>query len=372
MEFIKKGLILIIIVVFIYILLRLLQKRAQLIDKKISMEGYTNATVTTISNKTSVPNSITNMQSSYGSNKIRDFFVKSSLDSAYDGATVSVDMVNYVLSRGYRFVDFEVYLEPLTTAPAGTSPTAVVGYSNTRDGSRMSNNNIKLSEVITAIMQGAFTSTSPNPKDPFFLQIRPMYQKPLKTDDSATKSSKQGKNTQLNTQIESALDQLKNPSTMLAGMVDPSTTISSIAGKIVIIMDNNIIYGKKSDNLLSMISMSPTSKDMNTYNTGIITAQPIQQSVKPSKNTSIIQVLPFDDKNAILSDNPNPNSVIVQFKPNFSPYMAWIYNSNSGILDDYENLFVENGNSAFIELSAITSNASNALVLNSPVVGPAR
>lgn len=373
MELIKKFLILIIIVLFIYILLRLLEKRSQLIDKKLQIEGYTNEYVTKISNKMTIPNSIISMPKSYGSHSINEYFVKSSLDSAYDGTTVSIDMVNYVLSRGYRLLDFEVYLEPLTTAPVGTSATAVVGYSPIVSGSRMSNNNIKFSDVITAIMQGAFTSTSPNPKDPFFLQIRPMYKKILKTDDAASSSAKQGKNTQLNTQIEAALDQLQRPSNMLAGFVTPTTTLSSISGKIVVIMDNIITNGKKSANLLSMISINPKSKDMNTSNTGIITTQPIQTktpSPSPSTEGALIQVLPFDDKETILTDNPNPNTVLTQFKPNFSPYMAWIYNSTSGILDDYENLFIQNGNSAFIELSSITSNASNALVLNSPVVGP--
>ena len=306
------------------------------------------------------------MPSSYGSEPIMNFFVKSSLDSAYNGSSVSVDMVNYVLSRGYRFLDFEVYLEPLTTVKNG-SPIATVAYTDTISGRRTCANNIKLSDVLTAILQGAFTSTSPNPSDPLFLQLRPMYQIPTKSDDSGTISFKEGNNTQLNTQIESALELLKGS---LAGPVTPTTPISSVSGEIVLIMDSTNINGKKSDNLLSMISMD----SIHIINTGIVTATP---KISPSTTTPsskethmLTETLPFDTNGNILTDNPNPNTVLVQYTPNFSPMMAWLYNSYSDLLATYENLFVNNGRSAFIEMSAIVSNATGATTLNSPIVGP--
>lgn len=277
-------------------------------------------------------------------------------------------MVNYVLSRGYRFLDFEVYLEPLTTIENG-SPIATVAYSNMISGSRISSNNIKLSDVITAILQGAFTSTSPNSSDPLFLQIRPMYKIPSKSDDAATSSFKQGNNTQLNTQIEATLELIKE---ILAGPVYPSSTLASVSGKVVLIMDSNTINDKKSPNLLSMISIDPNSKNMNTINTGIVTATPttVVTTPKPKSNPILLQTLPFDNKGMILTDNPNINTVIAQFSPNFSPMMVWMYNSYSGLLETYENLFENNGNSAFIELSSLVSNTNDAIRLNSPVVGP--
>jgi hypothetical protein len=365
MELIKKILILLVVIIFIYILLRLLRKRIEIIPK---VEGFTDATVKKIADSaSSKPVTIRKMSSSYGSLPISNFFVKSSLNSAYNGSSVSIDMVNYVLSRGYRFLDFEVYLEPLTTTENG-SPIATVAYSNMISGSRISSNNIKLGDVITAILQGAFTSTSPNSSDPLFLQIRPMYKMPSKSDDSATSSFKQGNNTQLNTQIETALELLKE---VLAGAVYPSSTMASVSGKVVLIMDSNNINGKKSSNLLSMISID--SKYINTINTGIVTAIPIKTttpSPRPTSNPVFIQTLPFDNNGMILTDNPNINTVISQFSPNFSPMMVWMYNSYSGLLETYENLFENNGNSAFIELSSLVSNANVATKLNSPIVGP--
>ena len=381
MEFIKKLMILFVVVLFIYILLRLIRKRADIISSQ-KVEGfkegitptYTDSVVISIDAATkNTDKIIKDMPANYGSQPICNYFIKSSLDSAYNGSSVSIDMVNYILSRGYRFLDFAVYLEPLTTATNG-SPMATVGYSNSISGVRISSNNIRLSDVCTAILQGAFTTTSPNPSDPLFLQIRPMYQLPTKSDDSTSIALKKGKNTQLNTQIESALELLK---TSLSGPIIPTTTLSAVSKKIVLIMDSSVINGKKTTNLLKMISIDPNSKNMKTINTGIVTATPttapsktdyVRKTTEPIK--IFTQTLPFDTTGNILSDNPNVNTLIVQYKPNFTPMMAWMYKSFSDLLATYENMFFDNGQSAFIELSSIISNATDATTLNSPIVSP--
>ena len=380
MEFIKKLLILLVFVLFCYILLRLLQKRTKLLvesTKEGFREGlneeYTDPQIRKIIAGNKVPNSIINMIPAYGSQPIKNFFVKSSLDSAYNGSTVSLEMVNYILSRGYRMLDFEVYLEPLSTAPVGTSPIAVVGYSQFANSPRMSENNIKFSDVIRIIREGAFTSTSPNPTDPLFLQIRPMYHTINPSDEAAIIAAKKGKNTQLNTQIETALDELASRSNMLAGAITPNSSLSSMSGKIVVIMDTTITTGQKSKKLLSMISIDPKSKKMMTNNTGIVSGEPITQNETPAPSKEpkpLIEVLPFDDKGAILTDNPNVNTVLIQFTPNFSPVMAWYYNSSSGLLASYEKLFVNNGNSAFIKLPSLVSDATKNMTLNTGIVGP--
>lgn len=383
MEFIKKLMILFVIVIFLYILLRLIRKRAEIISSQ-KIEGfteglspiYTDSVVISIDTATkNTDKIIKDMPANYGSQPISNYFIKSSLDSAYNGSSMSIDMVNYVLSRGYRFLDFAVYLEPLTTATNG-SPMATVGYSNSISGVRISSNNIRLSDVCTAILQGAFTATSPNPSDPLFLQIRPMYQLPTKSDDSTASALKKGKNTQLNTQIESALELLKRS---LAGPIIPTTTLSAVSKKIVLIMDSTVINGKKTTNLLKMISIDPNSKNMKTVSTGIVTATlttappitaPPTITTAPARVKILTQTLPFDNTGNILSDNPNVNTVIVQYKPNFTPMMAWMYKSFSDLLATYENMFFDNGQSAFIELSSIVSNATDATTLNSAIVSP--
>jgi hypothetical protein len=50
--------------------------------------------------------------------------------------------------------------------------------------------------------------------------------------------------------------------------------------------------------------------------------------------------------------------------------MAWYYNSSSDLLANYEKLFVNNGNSAFIELPSLVSNAEKNMTLNTGIVAP--
>jgi hypothetical protein len=200
-----------------------------------------------------------------------------------------------------------------------------------------------------------------------------MYHMINPSDDATIIAAKKGKNTQLNTQIETALEELASGSNMLAGVITPNSTLSSISGKVVVIMDTTTTTGQKSKKLLSMISIDPKSKNMTINNTGIVTAEPIAQKETPAPSKDpkpIIEVLPFDDKGTILTDNPNVNTVLIQFTPNFSPVMAWYYNSSSDLLANYEKLFVNNGNSAFIELSSLVSNAEKNMTLNTGIVAP--
>ena len=44
-------------------------------------------------------------------NAIRNFCIKSSCNSAYTGKYMNLNMIKYVLSRGCRFLDFEVYIK---------------------------------------------------------------------------------------------------------------------------------------------------------------------------------------------------------------------------------------------------------------------
>ena len=200
-----------------------------------------------------------------------------------------------------------------------------------------------------------------------------MYHTINPSDEAAIIAAKKGKNTQLNTQIETALDELANRSNMLAGAITPNSPLSSMSGKIVVIMDTTITTGQKSKKLLSMISIDPKSKKMMTNNTGIVSGEPITQKETPAPSKEpkpLIEVLPFDDKGAILTDNPNVNTVLIQFTPNFSPVMAWYYNSSSDLLASYEKLFVNNGNSAFIKLPSLVSDATKNMTLNTGIVGP--
>lgn len=346
MELIKKVLVLIILAIFIYIIFRLIQKRIIIKSQKEGFATFDTPSVSSIVTANTIPVNITNNKDN--SKPIKSYFIKSSIDSAYDGTIISTDMIIYNLQRGYRFLDLEVFLESLTTSPDGTSPSATVAFSNTGSYPRTSANNISFISAIQTVLSNAFSNTTPNSGDPLFLQIRPMY----RTDDSAN-----GLNTQLNTQIEVALDILKSK----IAMISSSTTLSEIAGKIVILMDKTSVSGKKTANLMSMINDS-----IKKVNYGLFT--------KDMAISKTLEILPYDENNNILTDNINPNAIIAKISPNFYPVMSWqpIYinglsalgYSNLGL---YENLFYS---SAFLDLSKIKSGAADSITLKNPIVAP--
>jgi len=101
-------------------------------------------------------------------NSLRNFCIKASYNSAFTGSYVNRDMVKYVLSRGCRFLDFEVFVKdgiPIVAYSASTTDPSYTYFTSLAPA-------ISLSGVFSTIMSNAFTSTSPNPADPLFIQLR--------------------------------------------------------------------------------------------------------------------------------------------------------------------------------------------------------
>ena len=53
-------------------------------------------------------------------NSLRNFIIKSSFNSAYSGSYMNLEMIKYVLKRGCRFLNFQVFIK---------DNTAIVAYS---------------------------------------------------------------------------------------------------------------------------------------------------------------------------------------------------------------------------------------------------
>ena len=127
MEFYKKILITIILIISSYIIIRLLWKRDEIIrltkkhqhieqDEDYINEEFTGLNVfssvagelSSVSNKGQV--SISNSNESYLLQPLKQFCIKGSYNSAVTGNYVNLDMIKYVLSRGCRYLDFEVFM----------------------------------------------------------------------------------------------------------------------------------------------------------------------------------------------------------------------------------------------------------------------
>lgn len=107
--------------------------------------------------------------------ELKDFCIKSSFNSAYTGKSyISDEMVKYVLSRGCRLLDFEVFFN---------NNTPYVSYSPKPGDDKpsndiMNNNQIPLTRMIIDTLSNAFVTQRGNKyfctniEDPLFIYIR--------------------------------------------------------------------------------------------------------------------------------------------------------------------------------------------------------
>jgi hypothetical protein len=150
---------------------------------------------------------------------LRDLVIKASFNSAFTGHYVNLDMIKQVLSRGVRFLDFQVFVK---------NGFVVVGYSNaTFDPSftsMTSQNCVSLAGVCSTIMTNAFSDTSPNKNDPLLVQFH------LKT----TLAHDTIANILYSTMSEKLF---WNKSSNKAQRVTPDTLLGDLMGKVVVFVD---------------------------------------------------------------------------------------------------------------------------------------
>lgn len=109
--------------------------------------------------------------------KLTNYAIKASRNSAYDGKYISISMIQYVLSRGCRWLDFEVYYN----LDSNNNPQCIVGYSINKNSAYpviLNSVPVPLYRVITKTIQSAMiyqsgnTYFTTNTEDPLFIHIR--------------------------------------------------------------------------------------------------------------------------------------------------------------------------------------------------------
>jgi hypothetical protein len=242
MSLFKKIIVFMIFVILFYILFRLIKKRTEILhimkEGRPVVEGLscisdiTNQKVKKILDSNSIGQITDNLSvKGYykGIDPISKYHIKASYNSAFDGKDITKDMLLYVLYRGYRFLDFEVYYD-LVSGEKSEIKRAVVSY---KDNSITANVNIPLQDLLDIINIHAFSNVN-NKDDPLFIQLRPIYNIPATSDNEADKNRKIGENTQLNSQIESALRTISS-SYIYSGSFTSTTQIKSLLKKTIII-----------------------------------------------------------------------------------------------------------------------------------------
>ena len=178
-------------------------------------EGFTQSPSSELSSlkNNRVPIQISSTNKEYSDEVLKDYVVKGSYNSAITGNYVNVDMVKYVLERGCRFLDFEVFL--IDNKPK-------VSYSVDKTYQTYeTENQVLLDNVLIAAISNAFARPSPNPQDPLFIQLRikskdnSIYKKIAKSIDYSLKTKLYNKK------------------------INENTKLSDIMGKVIIILDKS-------------------------------------------------------------------------------------------------------------------------------------
>jgi len=358
MELYRKILILIIVIVFSYIIFRLIGKRRQLLDAKNVVSSVSNETINQVdgfavfATPESELNAITIVDSSPGiinfdttkSNlPLNQYIIKASYNTPFTGSFVNLDSIKYVLSRGCRFIDLELYLiDNKVCVAQSTEPDNI-----TID----SKNTLLLDDVLKSIVLSAFTAPSPNPLDPLFLQLR------IKTDEpDIYKYSAMAIDHNLKNKL------YKNRKTK--NLITDSTKIGDLTGKIVLIVDKTVAPNyNKTPECTGTTGGSTEQYCLNNY-VNIISGT---TSVRPTSYTDLLDqytkppIINNDGKTVDVSFlrivspgivssntiNPDINPFIKKYGAQIICYQYWKKDSN---LENYELLFSDN-KSAFVPIA---------------------
>lgn len=158
MNFTRNLLLLFIIMVAIYILFRLYSKRNS---------GYgAQREIARMRSKTIPQTKIMNISKQNANALLNQYIIKGSYNSACSGEYFSSEAIQYVLSRGCRWLDFEVFYD-LKNEEIFVSKTIDPSFNITPK------NSLSFVDAMTAVISNAFSSLVPNNSDPLFIQIRP-------------------------------------------------------------------------------------------------------------------------------------------------------------------------------------------------------
>jgi hypothetical protein len=188
-------------------------------------------------------------------NALRNFCIKSSFNSAYTGRHMNLDMIKYVLQRGCRFLDFQVFIK---------DNTAIVAYSQDDYIDAFTSNPpaLSLGGVFSTINMNAFNQNSPNPNDPLFIQIRILSNLPAATSIVAET-------------IASAFSAnlYADPATGFAIPIDLNVQMNQLQSKVVIITDQRSTAD--GNQLSKYVNLITGTANVRTYTENQLTYQPI-------------------------------------------------------------------------------------------------
>ena len=262
---------------------------------------------------------IRNMPAKTTKYPLKDYCYKASLNCAVSGNYVSTNMIKEVLSRGCRFLDFEVFYikENDIFSPHVAMSTDYKFISIDTD------NSISLIDALNAVNSNAFSQIAPNNKDPIFVHLR------IKSNDTKVYDAV-AKN------IMTAFTSRKHEE-----KINETTKLEDIMGKVIIVMDKTIRrdYKQHSDILDKITNIESGSEALNQFSlNSLMNASEKIIAIDDNNLTTDLEklqmVMPNQEKY-----NTNIPDIIFNFGIQIFP--AKFY-AHSDELEDYEDLFNQN------------------------------
>jgi hypothetical protein len=228
MNMIKKVMILVIFLMTIYVVYGLFQKNADIkkqMDKEIQKqleEGFSDLTAAADMSKLNddaaamgLGLNIKSVSEDVYNFPIKEFIIKSSYNTAIVGKSVNKEAIKFVLNRGCRVLDFEIY----TRRDDKQFEREYISFSEDPEYKSINTDlDLSMEDAFTTVIGNAFTS-APAPKDPLFIHLR------IKNH---TRNAYQRISKSIETNFGSKMYDKK---------VNGSTRIGDLMDKVVIILD---------------------------------------------------------------------------------------------------------------------------------------
>ena len=185
--------------------------------------------------------------------KLRDYYIKAAYNAfnpdKFKNSTVSMDACLYVLARGCRFIDFEVF-------SVDNQPVIAASSVNSFNYKEMYNH-IPVSDALEVLGSYAFSgSKCPNPGDPFIIHMRMMSRNITMYDNLA----------KIITQSKSVARNLLGPKYGREYQTKDlgNENLSDFRGKVILMVDGtNPVYRKTK--LFELINMSSNTMFLSKY-----------------------------------------------------------------------------------------------------------
>jgi hypothetical protein len=283
-------------------------------------EGFSTDAVINLDKQNQTSPAITSITAKMSDIPLNQVCIKASYNSAFDGKDISTDMLEYVMSRGCRFLDFELYLNDKEEVYVNYSTDPTFSTFENTNSNGVSFNTIM--EYITGTGKGK----APNPDDPLFIHLR------VKSD-SAT----------IYTKILAVLDNPagENRFNVYKKQINGNTNLNELNGQIIIAMDRSI---RPNDDIGQLANYVSVFTGGSTWSIDRYSEIKNQKTSPPKPNddfktTNVNQLklaLPDVDKNSSNPDTP------YDFIKNYGVQtIACRFYKNDIFNDLYEDIFAE-------------------------------